>query len=194
MPIGGNSSGYQPGDIKHTAHGAIDPGFLACDGSAVSRAAYPALYAKIGTTWGAGDGSTTFNLPDLRSKSPMGAGQGVALSLRNIGTYPGEEAHTLTAGEMPVHNHPGTTDAQGAHNHPQNVGTQSNTQQPSMGGSNATAWGDYQPSPQADQSGIRIYTDNVAAHSHNVSTNNAGGGGAHNVVHPCAVVQFQIKF
>ena len=43
---------------------------LACDGAAVSRAAYPELFRAIGTTFGAGDGSTTFNLPDLRATAP----------------------------------------------------------------------------------------------------------------------------
>jgi microcystin-dependent protein len=44
---------------------SIDPGFLACDGSAVSRTTYASLFSAIGTTYGAGDGSTTFNVPDL---------------------------------------------------------------------------------------------------------------------------------
>lgn len=55
--------------------GATAPdGFLACDGAAVSRTTYAALFAAIGTTWGAGDGSTTFNLPDLRESVEVGAG------------------------------------------------------------------------------------------------------------------------
>lgn len=47
---------------------------LACDGSAISRTTYAALFAAIGTTWGAGDGSSTFNLPDLRNEWVQGAG------------------------------------------------------------------------------------------------------------------------
>lgn len=53
------------------------PGFLMCDGSAISRTGYSALFSVIGTTWGAGDGSTTFNLPDLRGSTIIGAGTGV---------------------------------------------------------------------------------------------------------------------
>lgn len=49
-------------------------GYLNCDGSAVSRTTYSALYAVIGTSYGSGDGSSTFNLPDLRNKFPIGAG------------------------------------------------------------------------------------------------------------------------
>jgi hypothetical protein len=55
--------------------GATAPdGFLDCDGSAVSRTTYADLFAAIGTTWGAGDGSTTFNLPDLRGHALRGTG------------------------------------------------------------------------------------------------------------------------
>lgn len=49
-------------------------GYLMCDGSAVSRTTYESLYAIIGTTFGTGDGSTTFNIPDLRGATPQGAG------------------------------------------------------------------------------------------------------------------------
>jgi microcystin-dependent protein len=56
--------------------GASAPtGWLLCDGSAVSRVTYPALFALLGTKYGAGDGSTTFNVPDLRSSVPVGFGQ-----------------------------------------------------------------------------------------------------------------------
>jgi microcystin-dependent protein len=56
--------------------GASAPiGYLICDGSAVSRTTYAALFTAIGTTYGAGDGSTTFNLPDMRSSMPLGVGQ-----------------------------------------------------------------------------------------------------------------------
>jgi microcystin-dependent protein len=62
-------------------------GFLACDGAPVSRAQYVALFTAIGTTYGAGDGSTTFNLPDLRGEFVRGldSGRGVD-SGRGLGT------------------------------------------------------------------------------------------------------------
>lgn len=56
------------GDIKFHAANAIPPGWLKANGAAVSRTAYAALFAAIGTTYGAGDGATTFNLPDLRGE------------------------------------------------------------------------------------------------------------------------------
>ena len=86
--------------------GAVAPtGWLFCDGGAVSRETYAALFAAIGTTWGAGDGSTTFNLPDARGRSAMGAGQGSGLTARTLGSKFGEEGHALTANENGAHDH-----------------------------------------------------------------------------------------
>lgn len=59
------NSGDPIGSLKEFAHDNIDEGYLVCNGAAVGRATYPLLFAKIGTTWGAGDGSTTFNLPNF---------------------------------------------------------------------------------------------------------------------------------
>jgi microcystin-dependent protein len=111
----------QPGDLKLSAVASPPAGWLICWGQAVSRTTYSALYAALGGTsspWGQGDLSTTFNVPDLRSRFPLGAGQGGGLSNRALGGYsqtnpaqpsPGEEVHTVTNAEMPGHNHTGAT-------------------------------------------------------------------------------------
>lgn len=88
------------GFIYPLASDTVPEGFLLCDGSEYSRAEYIELFAAIGTIWGAGDGSTTFNVPDLRKRSLIGAGDGYPL-----GWTGGEEEHTLTADEMPSHSH-----------------------------------------------------------------------------------------
>ena len=78
------------------------PGWLICNGAAVSRTTYATLFAVIGTTYGAGDGSTTFNLPDLRGRTPIGAGQGTGLTNRTLGTQNiGAETVTLTESQLP---------------------------------------------------------------------------------------------
>lgn len=92
-------------------------GWLLCDGSAVSRTTYAALFAVLGTVYGAGNGSTTFNLPDLRGRVPAGkddmggaaanrlttAGSGVDGAA--LGATGGAEQHTLSAAQMPAHTH-----------------------------------------------------------------------------------------
>jgi microcystin-dependent protein len=86
-------------------------GWLLCDGSAVSRTTYAALFAILSTIYGVGDGSTTFNLPDLRGRVPVGKNAGTFSSLGATG---GEETHTLTASEIPAHTHNITTYQSGA--------------------------------------------------------------------------------
>jgi microcystin-dependent protein len=95
-----------PGEIKMFGGSGAPTGWLMCDGSQVSRTAYPRLWTAIGTNFGAGDGSTTFNLPDMRGRMPMGLGTGVGLTNRVIGTKAGAEQHTHT-GNIPSHTHSG---------------------------------------------------------------------------------------
>lgn len=75
-------------------------GYLMCDGSAVSRTQYPALFAAIGTKYGAGDGSTTFNLPDLIGRFVLGAGGSYELADEG-----GAATVALTENQMPAHTH-----------------------------------------------------------------------------------------
>lgn len=82
----------------------IPNGFLPCDGSEVSRTAYKELFAVIGITYGAGDGETTFNLPDKRGRVSVGLDENQE-EFGSIGLKRGEKAHTLTVDEMPEHNH-----------------------------------------------------------------------------------------
>jgi microcystin-dependent protein len=67
-------NGVPTGSLLMWSLASAPTGFLLCNGSAVSRSTYASLYAVIGTTFGSGDGSTTFNLPDYRNNMPIGAG------------------------------------------------------------------------------------------------------------------------
>lgn len=70
--FGGYSAGIKPGMIVPCAGNTVQDGYLLCDGSAISRTLYPELFAAIGTTYGAGDGSTTFNLPNFINRTFWG--------------------------------------------------------------------------------------------------------------------------
>lgn len=90
---------FATGDLKATAAAAAPTGWLLCDGSPVLRASYPGLFGVIGSTYGAGDGATTFNVPDYRGRVIVGAGVGAGLTARSLGATGGEEAHLLQASE-----------------------------------------------------------------------------------------------
>lgn len=74
--------------------------WLVCNGQAVSRATYPILFERYGTTWGVGDGSTTFNLPNFQDRLPIGAGANAA-----IGQQAGSGTATLSQSNLPEHTH-----------------------------------------------------------------------------------------
>lgn len=83
---------------------SVPAGFLMCNGASVSRTTYAALYAVIGNTYGSVN-SSSFNLPDLQGRFPLGAGLGSGLTNRVLGSKGGEEAHILTIPEMASHTH-----------------------------------------------------------------------------------------
>ena len=100
---------YSPilvGELKWYAGRTVPPGYLLCDGRAVSRTTYSALFAAIGTIYGSGDGATTFNLPNGNGRTLQGTN-----TVNQVGTY-------KAAGLPPItHTHSGTTGSAGAHTH-----------------------------------------------------------------------------
>jgi len=98
------------GAVQFHAGSTAPAGWLKANGAAISRAAYAALFAAIGTTYGVGDGSTTFNLPDLRGEFARGwdDGRGIDTS-RALGSAQAQGYQS--------HNHPGSSDFQGFHSH-----------------------------------------------------------------------------
>lgn len=179
------------------AGAAAPAGWLSAQGQAVSRVTYAALFAVIGATYGAGDGSTTFNLPDLRGRVAAGpdlsSGRLFALG---VGSATGASQHTLAHGEMPVHNH-GVTD--GGHSHGVSDPTHThsyNDQQNNISG-RTTSGGvtsltdgplDTARTTAAASTGIAIQAALTG-----IAIQNAGGGVAHNNTQPTLVLN-QIIF
>lgn len=100
------------GSVFFYTGASVPTGYLRCNGAAVSRTTYAALYSVVGVTFGSGDGVSTFNLPDLQGRNPLGSGG--SYSLGNSG---GASSHTLASSEMPSHSHSGSTSSDGGHNH-----------------------------------------------------------------------------
>jgi microcystin-dependent protein len=92
------------GSIIPTARASAPTGFLLCDGSAVSRTTYAALFSAIGTVYGVGDGSTTFNVPNMQGRVPVGRDSGQT-EFDTLGETGGAKTHTLTEAELASHSH-----------------------------------------------------------------------------------------
>ena len=188
----------------------VPAGYLACDGSAVSRTTYADLFAVIGTTWGSGDGSTTFNLPDLRGRTAIGSGTGTAsdATAHSLGSSGGAETHTLTPSETATKNHSHTyaksktsTDSHTLTvsempSHKHNIREHSNSGTAGSGWAFSTADGTYA------ESGTRcVSTGGGGGHTHGIGTASAttadnptnANGGAHNNLQPFATVNKIIK-
>jgi len=150
-------------------------GWLLCDGTSISRTTYGALFSVIGTVYGVGDGSTTFNLPDLRGRCTIGMGGGTNLSFRPLGSTGGEEAHLITQTELPSHTH-GVNDPGHTHTVAYAVGS---LNQPTAIGGSTTAPTTLKATSSSNTTGITLQ--------------NTGGGMAMNVMSPFIAMSYIIK-
>jgi microcystin-dependent protein len=103
------TAGELTGEIKMWPTSTAPTGYLLCDGSAVSRATYSALFTLVGSTFGAGDGTTTFNLPNFENRLPIGAGD-----LYSAGGTGGSKDAIVVAH---THTVSATTSSDGSHTH-----------------------------------------------------------------------------
>lgn len=92
------------GEIRSIAFGYAPRGWAFCNGQTLAISQNQALFSLLGTTYG-GNGQTTFNLPNLQSRVPVGAGQGPGLQNYALGQQAGSETVTLTPDQMPAHGH-----------------------------------------------------------------------------------------
>ena len=157
------------GQIITTGFNFAPRGYANCDGQMLPIAQNSALFALLGTQFG-GNGTTNFRLPDLRGRVPIHQGQGQGLSSRVMGESAGEEAHTLTTNEMPMHSHAiNASSSVGDHASPAgNVLAQSSTR-----GTN-----NYATTANATLAPSAVVT--------------SGGGQAHNNMQPYLVVNYAI--
>lgn len=163
------------GAVAHFAMNSAPTGWLKANGAAVSRTTYAALFAAIGTTFGAGDGSTTFNLPDLRGEFIRGWSDGKGVDTgRVLGTTQGDA--------MLNHTHSGTSSSAGDHMH--TLESYRNTAGNSGGGGPliiptggqlgmTPAWA---PIQSTNATGS-LRTATGGAHTHTLTTGNPSAGG-----------------
>lgn len=201
-----SSGGTAPtGSILDYAGTTEPAGWLFCYGQTVSRTTYSDLFAVLGTTYGAGNGATTFGLPDLRGRVVAGqddmggtsanrlTGVSGGINGDTLGGVGGLETHTLTTAQLASHTHavdpPATaTDSQGSHSHTIEGGANWG----SSGG-----WGISEDSTASSNG--QLNTDASGAHTHTVNiasfTSGAGGSGsAHNNVQPTIILNKIIKY
>lgn len=172
--------------------GAVAPfGYFLCDGSLKSRVDYKRLFEAIGTTYGAGDGSTTFRLPDARGKSSIGAGAGAGLTARTLGESGGEEFHELNEAELPSHTHIQDPHLHDALPHIHNMTTSTSSV---PGGSETYTWNKTDVSPGVP-TGFGYTEEAFVGIDFKTAINqNTGGGDPHNNMQPFIVFNKIIKY
>ena len=176
---------FPVGMITPYAGGSAPGGWLLCNGAAVSRATYAALFAVLGTLYGAGNGSTTFNLPDLQGKVPVGL-NAADTDFDVLGEAGGAKtsAHTHT-GPSHTHTGPSHTHSINAHHHETSTG--------SIYGGGNSAIGSTTPGHND--------TSETALTTNADGTGNTGAGGTGNTgstapstVQPYQTVNYIIKY
>lgn len=159
------------GAITAFGGSAAPAGWLLCDGTAFSRATYADLFAVISTTYGAGDGSSTFNVPNLKGRVVVGFDSGQT-EFNGVGKTGGAKTHTLAEAEMPAHAHTFSD------TYPRDDGGNRETD-PYDGGSDIRV-GDGDGTWQLFRTGIW--------------TSSRGSGTAHNNLQPFITLQYVIKY
>lgn len=188
---------YNIGSYYFTGNTAADDGFILPYGQNVSRTTYAALFAKFGTTYGAGDGSTTFGLPDCRGrvfagKDDMGGvsanrltGLSGGLNGDVLGATGGLESHILTLAQLAAHTHTGTTGTESAdHTH--------STTLPSYYGANGSGNRGWSRGDSGGQTYTGVSAGTSATHTHSFTSNSTGSDNAHNNVQPTIICNVQI--
>jgi microcystin-dependent protein len=171
------------GVISQFAGSTAPSGYLLCQGQTLSTTAYANLFSTIGYTYGGG--GTSFKVPDLQSRIPVGKGPDAEFD--NLGETGGAKTVAITEAQMPSHNHSGTTSTNGSHSHNMNDSYLEGVYSPS--GTSTAFAGNRQYSGWGDTRYIQANGD----HSHSFTTNLTGSGQGHNNLQPYIVVNYIIK-
>ena len=180
------------GSVMAYAANTAPTGYLLCQGQNVSRTTYAALFAVIGTTYGVGNGSTTFGLPNLKGRIPVGL-DSAQTEFDQLNESGGTKTHTLTTSEIPAHSH-----TQNSHDH--GTGTYQSTYPSSSIGESAgmyhrTNAGDIARGDNTNNNGAWVSALVATGRSGGTTATNqnTGGGGAHNNLQPYLVLQYIIR-
>jgi microcystin-dependent protein len=177
---------------------AIPATWLLCDGQAVNRTTYADLFAKIATIYGIGDGSSTFNVPNLKGRIPVGL-DAAQVEFDTRGETGGAKTHTLLASEIPSHTHginhdhgAVTSSNPGDHTHGMQFFSQEVDQGP-VGGTSGFRWINDVPDQFKSTQGGGGHTHSVDLPNFSGTSGATGGGGAHNNLQPYIVLSYLIK-
>ena len=180
------------GEIKMWGVASAPTGYLLCNGAAVSRATYAALFAVYGTTFGSGDGATTFNVPDFRDRMPIGAGSTYSLAATG-----GSATTTISSSNLPSHTHSfsatsGGTSTSLSHQH--NLLGSADHYVADGGGARGGA-SSYPWSLGGTDYGAYMTASGSLDHTHSVSgtTGSAGSGTAATTISPYLGIYYIIK-
>ena len=192
-PLGASALLVPPGSVSAYAGVSVPGGWLHCDGSAIDRTIYADLFAAIGTTFGAGDGETTFNIPNLRGRNIIGLNSSET-DFDALGETGGAKRHTLTIAELPEHNHGvidpghahGVTDPGHAHSYVNQVGDQSVNTLTTQ--SDAADQVDYGQTTSTNTTGVTVNTATTG-----ITTMLTGGNQSHNILDPYMALRYIIK-
>lgn len=200
-PLPGTFMDYAGSALPGWMSASTTTPWLICDGSAVSRTTYATLFNILSTTWGSGDGSTTFNLPDLRNKvrvplkssSPLITSAVSGIDGSTVGASSTAESVTLTTTQIPSHTHTGTTGSGTPHSHTMFRIDATNAILNSYPNSRVATQSlysnsnDYNMAASTTAGNEAGTTATESAHTHSFTTNSTGSSGAHTSVQPTAV-------
>lgn len=184
------ASGLPAGTIVQWPGATAPANWMIADGAAVSRTTYASLFAAIGVQYGSGDGSTTFNLPNLKGRVAVGLDSSQT-EFDTLGETGGAKTHTLTASQIPSHTH--TISSDGAHTHTTQIQIwQSNNEAGGFGLNSSTSFQN-RPAVFSTSTAGQWGSSSAGAHSHGGATGSAGSDGAHNNLQPYIVLNYIIK-